>query len=180
MFLKTIVRLRSMAVAGVAGIILSGAGCTERMEDSPDRHPGPPRDMPSTNVKEGAASGRGVSPATGPKMTFERPPLTNLNEIASNPDPTTLASQQVALTGAPVLHVLSSQYVVLGEREPGVVVRLKELQPGLKAGQRLNVTGMISQLGEDLAHWELDPDKKASVRKYSIFVNAIHSELSTP
>lgn len=159
-------------------VLLAVIGCTERLENEPDRRPGPAHDMP-TNALEGSSTGRGVSPATGPAMTIQRPPVTNLNEIISNPNSSALVSQQVQLIGVPVQRVLSGQYVIVGEGDRGVVVRLAELLPGVKAGQRLNVSGMIAQLGEDLAHWELDPENKELVKGHSIFINAIQSSISS-
>jgi hypothetical protein len=39
--------------------------------------------------------------------------------------------------------------------------------------------GMISQLGANLAHWELDPENKKLVSQFKVFINAFQSELQT-
>jgi hypothetical protein len=148
----------------------------DRKKDDPDRLPGPPSTAISTNAREGSASGRGVSPATGSRMTFEFPTLTNVQEIVSSPNPAALITQHVELRGVRVQRVLSSQYVIVGQAEgKGIVVRLQELIPDVKPGQSLNITGIVAQLGEDLSHWELDPASKQLLSGQSIFINANQS-----
>lgn len=113
-------------------------------------------------------------------MTFDRPVITDISRVVSDSDPAALLTRQVNLTGVKVQQVLNSQYVIVGpDGSRGVVVRLKELMPNLKAGQTLNVSGMIAQLGEDLAHWELNPEEKKQISDRPIFINAVISEVAT-
>lgn len=160
-------------------VLLGLSGCYWK-EDVSDRRSGPPEKPLPTNAMEGSASGRGVSPATGPEMTFDRPVITDISRVVSDSDPAALLTRQVNLTGVKVQQVLNSQYVIVGpDGSRGVVVRLKELMPNLKAGQTLNVSGMIAQLGEDLAHWELNPEEKKQISDRPIFINAVISEMAT-
>lgn len=155
------------------------SGCYWKETDA-SRHPGPPSEPLRTNAMEGSASGRGVSPATGPQMTLDRPPITDVSRIVSDDDPAALLTEQVNLKDVKVQRVLNSQYVIVGpDGSRGVVVRLKELMPNLKAGQSLHVSGMIAQLGEDLAHWELNPEEKKMISDRPIFINAVISEVTT-
>jgi hypothetical protein len=132
-----------------------------------------------TNAREGSPNGRGISPATGPAMTIDGKPLTTIEDIVSAPNQVALTSRTVQLNAVPVQRVLSSQYLIVGSSEDrGVVVRLKEPLRNLQPGQRINVTGMIAQTGVDLAHWELDEDKKQMVRSYAIFVSAVSSAIA--
>ena len=155
------------------------SGCYWKENDA-SRHPGPPSEPLRTNAMEGSPSGRGVSPATGPQMTLDRPPIADVSRIVSDDDPAALLTQQVNLQNVKVQRVLNSQYVIVGpDGSRGVVVRLKELMPNLKAGQSLHVSGMIAQLGEDLAHWELNPEEKNMIADRPIFINAVISEMAT-
>ncbi len=94
-------------------------------------------------------------------------------------NPVALIGQQVQWSNVPVQRVFNSQYVLVGtSSDTGVVVRLKELIPNLQPGQRLNVSGMIAQLGDDLSHWEMEPEHKKALEKTAVFVNAFQSEKS--
>ena len=139
------------------------------------RQPGPPQSPLPAHVQEGSPNGRGLSPATGPEMTYNRPPLTSIGEILSQSNQVVaLATQSVQLTGVPVQQVFSPQYFMVGpDATHGIVVRSKELYPNLKPGQNVNIAGMIQQLGEDLSQWQLDPKNKAIVGQHPIFINAI-------
>lgn len=170
-------RKRLCAPVLLAATLIAAGGCTERTKDDPDRRPGPQPDVLRTNADEGRSNGRGLSPATGPAMTIDERPLKTIDEVVSQPNALALTGRQVQFSAEPVQRVLSSQYVVIGSSDDrGIVVRLKEALPELKPGERLNITGMIAQLGADLAHWELDQDKKDIVRRYPIFINAVASE----
>jgi hypothetical protein len=160
-------------------LLLILPACYWKQSDS-NRQPGPPEEPLPTNAMEGSANGRGVSPATGPKMTYDAPPITDISRIASDSDPAALLTRQVNLSSVKVQRVLNSQYVIVGpDGSRGVVVRLKELMPNLKPGQSLHVSGMIAQLGEDLAHWELNPEEKKQISDRPIFINAVISEVAT-
>jgi hypothetical protein len=174
---KFIVRnLASWKLNCALSLVVLSLSCAERVDDEQDHRT---RSGSESNNVEGSPDGRGVAPATGPMMTFQREPLTQVSQITSSSNPDALVTQQVQLAGVPIKRVLSSQYVIIrDESDRGVVVRLKEALPDVKPGQKLNVTGMISQLGEDLAHWELDPENKKIAGEFSIFVNAIESGLS--
>ncbi|HYG23982.1 MAG TPA: hypothetical protein VEH04_14460 [Verrucomicrobiae bacterium] len=109
-------------------------------------------------------------------MNTDRQPLVTVEDVTRQVNMTGLIGRQVNWNNVPVQTVLSEQYLIVGaESGKGVVVRLKETIPGIQAGQRVNIAGMIAQLGEDLAQWELDPDKKQRIRDHTIFVNAFQS-----
>jgi hypothetical protein len=166
-------------LATVAAICMTLTACMEKAENSPDRQQGPPGAMQGHTAKEGAPDGRGISPVTGPPQSINQPPLATPDEIVRQTNVSALIGQQVQWRNVTVQKVLSDQYVLVGtDSGTGVLVRLKELITGLQPGQRLNISGMVAQLGVDLSHWELNPEQKQLIQRTPVFVNAFQSEKS--
>lgn len=150
----------------------------KRQAGSSARFPGPPERLVGTNVREGSPEGRGVAPATGAPMEFQQPALTSVSQILANTNPAALTTRTVQLGSVSVQRVFSPQYILVGpDANQTVVVRLKELHPGIQAGQKMNISGMIEQLGEDLSQWQLNPEYKVIVGRYPIFINAMQNEV---
>jgi hypothetical protein len=173
---KTKVRADLIAVVAIFLIALLFAPFfINRQKSNPDRRAGPPTEALATNAREGSPSGRGTAPAAGPAMTYDQPPLTTVGEILKSTNVAGTTTLQVQLAGVKVQKVLSGQYILVGsDPDHAIPVRLKELHPEIREGQTLNVTGMIQQLGNDLAHWELDEANKRIVSRFPVFINAIN------
>lgn len=163
-----------------AVIVLSAlslfSGCRESFEDS-DRKPGPPQEWMPTNAMEGSPSGRGISPGTGASTAVQGEPLVTVEDVTKQSNRQALIGRQVQWRNVPVQNVFNEQYLVVGSGgQEGVVVRLTEAMPGLKPGDSVNVSGMIAQLGEDLAHWQINQEQKDMIQRQRIFVNAFQAE----
>lgn len=127
---------------------------------------------------EGSPSGRGTAPAVGAMMEYQRAPITQIREALNISNAAALTSRPVDLADVPVQRILTPQYVLVGPDQNHVlVVRLKELAPGLKAGQHLAINGVLEPLGKDLRQWELDSESREIVGQHTVFVNAIQSSV---
>lgn len=168
-------KISSLALGSalLLALALSGAACNQNGGGNSNTNG-------VTNASErmeGLPSGIGSAAATGREMTYQEPALTEVDTIVSNTNPTSLVSRPVNLSQVKVQRVLSDQYLVVGpDNDHTVLVRLEKSRPGLKAGETVNVSGVIAQLGEDLARWNLDPENKKIAARYSIFVNAISGD----
>jgi hypothetical protein len=167
---------RAAAVLALSlGLAALAPSCSREPEHSSDLSAtGTSTNGAPASGQEGEPNGRGSAPAVGPNMTYQQPPITDVGSIVSNANPTALLTQPVQLSRVKVQRVLNPEYVLVGpDPQHTVIVRLKERMPQIQANAELEVSGVITQIGEDLSQWNLNDDEKKLVPKGGVFINAI-------
>jgi hypothetical protein len=121
----------------------------------------------------GQASGTDVKPP-GPPMTFEQPAVTDLQDLFRSTNAQALWTRTLNASGVKVQQISQDkQFMLVGpDAQHSVVVQMKELQPEIKMGQTVDVTGVINQLGQDLSQWNVSPEDRQMMAGRTLFVRA--------
>src|SRR4051812_7228171 len=100
------------------------------------------QNMGGAETKSDSRSGAEIA---HPTMTFEKPPLTSLDQILSSTNAEGFWTRSINVSGAKVQQILrDKQFLTVGPG-PGrtVVVRLRDSHPEIKVGQSLDLAGIV-------------------------------------
>ncbi len=74
-----------------------------------------------------------------------------------------------------IQRVINYQVFMAGETNgPPVVIRAQQSSLSLKPGEKVDITGVVSQMPVQMQGWELAADAGKDLKRYPIFVNATH------
>jgi len=148
-----------------------------------------------TSSAEGVAANTGSSSNTtdqsaagaGPSMTGQSTgtggssaPITQLSQLTSTSDPTTLAGRQVNLSDAKVQQVLGDRLLTVssGTGTP-IYVRTSESTSQIKPGQTVSLSGSIKQVPQSITDLGLDQSSAQQLQGQPIYVDANRLTLSS-
>jgi len=141
-----------------------------------------------TSSSEGMAANTGSTSNTtdqsaagaGPSMSGQSTgtggssaPITQLSQLTSTSDPTTLAGRQVNLSNAKVQQVLGDRLVTVssGSGTP-IYVRTSDSTSNIKPGQTVSLTGSIKQVPQSVSDLGLDQSSAQQLQGQPIYVDA--------
>jgi len=101
-------------------------------------------------------------------------PITSLQAIGANADPSGLKGKQVRLSGVKVQEVLGANMAIIGadQQQHKVLVRTQSGGPQLTAGQTINLTGTIREMPSDTAQIGIDPNAAQKFQGHKVYVEA--------
>jgi hypothetical protein len=101
------------------------------------------------------------------------PKITSLSAFTEATNQVALASRPVELNGVAVVKVFDPRVIYVGDdMEHSVLVRLPTPVKTIKAGQRIDVLGTVSQTQVKNDGWNLSDDIAKQIQGKSIFINA--------
>lgn len=129
----------------------------------------------SADPGDGTMSGASAPAVPGPAMTFQLPPVTSLSEIFSATNVEALSTRTVQLTGATVQQVFpDGHFMAIGpDSEHTLMVQFSGLHPEIKAGQKVDVMGIIDPLGKDKSQWNVSPAEQQVLDRHNVFVREV-------
>ncbi len=118
----------------------------------------------------GEAAGAPPSPAYQSGGAGAGQQITQLEQLTSSPDPTTMAGQQVQLSSVPVQKVAGPHLIIIGSAG-GAPIYVHSAQPtsGISPGQMVNVNGTV-QSATSSQGW--DAQSSQAIQGQKIFIDA--------
>jgi uncharacterized protein (TIGR02271 family) len=108
----------------------------------------------STDLRRGENEGQGAPGAAYGQAggAVNGQPITDLNQLCSSSDNTSLYNTQVNITNVKIHKVLNDQLIVVkADNGTKLFVRIDQPTPGLREGQIITLNGTIKQVSEDPA-----------------------------
>jgi stress response protein YsnF len=142
---------------------------------------------PGTAANTGSAAGttdQGAAGA-GPSMSGQTAgaggssaPITQLNQLTSTSDPTTLAGRQVNVSNAKVQQVVGDRLLAVdsGSGTP-IYVKTADSTSNIKSGQTINLTGTVKGVPQSTSDLGLDQTSAQQLQGQPIYVEAIRVTL---
>ncbi|MDB6109930.1 MAG: hypothetical protein JWR69_1680, partial [Pedosphaera sp.] len=147
-----------------------------------------------TSSASGVAANTGTSPGTadqgaagaGPSMSGQSSgaggtsaPITQLNQLTSASDPTTLAGRQVNLSNAKVQQVYGDRLLSVssGGGTP-IYVRTADSTSNIKPGQTISLNGAVKEVPQSVSDLGLDQASAQQLQGQPIYVDAIRITLT--
>lgn len=139
-------------------------------------------DDPGSSVTGGRVDGATEPPPPGPPMNYQKAPVTDISELFHTNNPTAFWTRVADLSGVTVQQVFSDGHFILvgSDKVHTLLVQMDELHPGLKAGQKVDIKGIINPTGHDKSQWNVRPDEQQALAQHSIFIQARSVQSSRP
>lgn len=129
---------------------------------------------PASSLTSGKIDGATVPQAPGAPMNYEKQAVTNIQELFNTNNAGAYWTRGADLTGVTVLQIFSDkQFLIVGsDKEHTLLVRLEQLHPEIKVGQKVDLYGVINPTGSDKSQWNVHPDTQNAIGEHSIFISA--------
>jgi hypothetical protein len=109
-----------------------------------------------------------------PEMNFERPPLTDINEILTSANPRGFETRPVRFSNVKVQRVLDPQFLLVGPDPQHVLPVMQNGSPTpIRSNSTVEISGVVQQLSRDLEQWNINRQARGVLSNYTVFINAM-------
>jgi len=129
-------------------------------------------DDPGSSITGGRVDGATEPPPPGVPMNYQKAAVTNISELFNTNNPAAFSTRAAELSGVTVQQVFPDKHFIAvgSDKDHSLMVQMGELHPEIKAGQKVDIRGVINPTGHDISQWNVQPEEQQALAHHPIFL----------